>query len=853
MIFKRVLIILFTVLVVPLFSFDLSVIVTDRDLDIPLEGAKIVNTDTGNEYFTDFNGFVSIPLLNGVSRVVIITSLIGYEERKQLVTDFSKGLNIALLMEGVLEGQELVVEAEAIGETDEEVGVSTVIEKEIIQSAAKMGIIEDVMNAVKILPGVSYSGGFGSGMSVRGGDPSGLTAVMDGFVTKYPNHWGGAFSIFNPNIVESIKFSPGIFSVKHGQATSALLEVNTVDPTDGLKYSGILSTSTMEGFYQTPLGGKDEFGLLTGFRLTNYDLALKAVELTGNTLGIEELTDTIAPISRAPYIYDFYLKALYEPSQTFKWHFNGFWGNDGVGIENVEFGDKTKEISHGFEMFYKNRDLFFNTGLKLLPTRNLLMSIVLGYEYWAYDVNGNMREEGYKEYSDEFLDNEEFASMIIPVGAVGYEVYTKTHMEQNNTKQSIQGRYDLDWSINDNYLLQVGFGTNLDITSTAQDSSIWAVVGNPPEYQNLSYKEGANDTKNLISFLYTNLNANLIPGLLKMELGVRADHAYFMGEDDFTLNTYPEIAPRVNFVISPSIENDIFKDNVFSIGSGIFNKNPFLNGGMDKDLGIDDFELVSEKTFMSVLGWETHLPDDIRFKVEGYYKYVYDRFYYNRVINSENIIEPIIHFDGYGHIGGGDFLIDKKVSRYIDGLFSYTYVYARYQEPKDDNVAGFASPHRDSPIRGQDYYPNFHRFNTLNLLVNIKPTGNFTFTTKLTFATGIPKEEDGETTMFAAFVKDREGEPQIAEMYSRTSYYSDVLRTNYSLPLDFKFSWHNYLKDSKYEWEIYFAVQDVLAPVLGKLQPSESTQTSKWNGDSEEASSSGFSFPIPSIGFRMSF
>ncbi|OQY39017.1 MAG: hypothetical protein B6229_04645, partial [Spirochaetaceae bacterium 4572_7] len=133
MIFKRVLIILFTVLVVPLFSFDLSVIVTDRDLDIPLEGAKIVNTDTGNEYFTDFNGFVSIPLLNGVSRVVIITSLIGYEERKQLVTDFSKGLNIALLMEGVLEGQELVVEAEAIGETDEEVGVSTVIEKEIIQ------------------------------------------------------------------------------------------------------------------------------------------------------------------------------------------------------------------------------------------------------------------------------------------------------------------------------------------------------------------------------------------------------------------------------------------------------------------------------------------------------------------------------------------------------------------------------------------------------------------------------------------------------------------------------------------------------------------------------------------------
>ncbi len=844
------------VLIISLFSlkvYALDIFVLDRDLEIPLEGVRIREADSGYETYSDFDGNAVIEIADSTSRAVIIAELIGYETRKQLITNFGDTLIIELLMEGVLEGQELVVEVEAIGETDEEVGVSTVIEKEIIQAAAKMGIIEDVMNAVKILPGVSYSGGFGSQMSVRGGDPSGLTAVMDGFVTKYPNHWGGAFSIFNPNIVESIKFSPGIFSVKHGQATSALLEINTIDPNDGLKYSGILSTSTLEGFYQTPLGKKDEFGLLAGFRLTNYDLALRAVELVGNTLGIKELTDTIAPISTAPYIYDFYLKALYEPTQTFKWHLNGFWGNDGIGVENVEIGDKTKEIANEFLFFYKNSDIFFNTGLKFLPTSDLLMNIVFGYEYWAYDLEADINEEGYREYSDEFLADEEFASMIIPVGAAGYEVYTNTHIEQNNTKQSVQGRYDLDWSINDNYLLQFGFGTNLDITSTSQDSSMWVIDKKSLQYQNLTYAESADDTKNLTSFIYTNLNANLIPDLLKMDLGIRADHAYFMGEDDYTLNTYPEIAPRVNFVISPTIGNNIFKDNVFSIGSGVFNKNPFLNGGMDKDLGIEDFELVSEKTFTSVLGWETHLPGDIRFKIEGYYKYVYDRFYYNTVTDLEGGQNPIMHFDGYGNVGGGDFLIDKKVSRYIDGLFSYTYVYARYQEPEDDNAGGLSSAFGGNETRGQDYYPSYHRFHTMNLLLNIKPTGNFTFTTKLTFATGNPKDEDGETTMFAAYVNDREGNAQVAEMYSRTSYYSETLRSNYSLPLDFKFSWHNYLKNTKYEWEIYLAIQDVLAPVMGMIQPSESTQTSQWSGDSEEAASSGFSFPIPSIGFSMSF
>lgn len=840
-------IVLLLILLININIYALDIIVVDRDLEIPLEGVRITESDTGFETFTDSNGNAVVELAKNKNRAVIITELIGYESRKQLITELDKPLIIELLMEGILEGQELVVEVEAIGETDEEVGVSTVLEKEIIQAAAKMGIIEDVMNAVKILPGVTYSGGFGSQMSVRGGDPSGLTAVMDGFVTKYPNHWGGAFSIFNPNIVESIKFSPGIFSVKYGQATSALLEINTINPTDGLKYSGILSTSTLEGFYQTPLGKKDEFGLLAGFRLTNYDIALKTIELAGKTLGIDELTDTVAPISRAPYIYDFYLKALYEPSQTFKWHLNGFWGNDGIGIENVETGDITEEITNDYEFFYKNTDLFFNTGIKILPVNDLLINIVLGYEYWSYDLAADITEEGYREYSDEFKN--EFVS-IIPVGADGYEIYTDTHLETNSTKQSVQGRFDIDWSMNENYLLQAGLGSNIDFTSSAQDSTMWSIGGDPLEYKSHTYKQSA---KNITSFLYTNLNANLLPELLKMELGVRADHAYFIGEDNFTLNTYPEIAPRVNFVISPSIGNEIFKDNMFSIGTGIFNKNPFLNGGLDKDLGIDDFELVSEKTLTSVLGWETHLPGDIRFKIEGYYKYVYDRFYYNTIINSEDEYQPIMHFDGYGHVVGGDFIIDKKVSRYIDGLFSYTYVYARYQEPEDDNANGLSGMVDGRQTRGEDYYPNYHRFHTMNLLLNIKPTVNFTFTTKLTFATGNPKDEDGETTMFAALVNDSEGNNQIAEMYSSTSYYSDVLRTNYSLPLDLKFSWHNYYKDTKYEWEIYFAIQDVLAPVLTAIQSSESTQTSQWSGDSEETASSGFSFPIPSIGFSMSF
>ena len=245
----------FVIITLSAFGDGLQLLVLDKDLEIPLEGVRIINTATGIQVYTDFDGKAVLPLETQQGRLVLVAELIGYEDKKILVKEFGAPVTVEMVMEGVLEGQELVIEAEVIGETDDAVGVSTVIEKEVIQTAAKMGIIEDVMTAVKLLPGVSYSGSFGTELSVRGSDPDGLTAVMDGFLVKYPYHFSGAFSIFNPNIVESVKFSAGIFSAKYGQATSAILDVQTITPNDGFKFHTVTSTSTL-GVCSAPLRTK---------------------------------------------------------------------------------------------------------------------------------------------------------------------------------------------------------------------------------------------------------------------------------------------------------------------------------------------------------------------------------------------------------------------------------------------------------------------------------------------------------------------------------------------------------------------------------------------------------------------
>lgn len=840
---KLVIILFFFGSLFSLAGLDLSIFVIDRDLDMPLEGVKIIEADSGQEVYTDHRGIGTLKIPNGTVRAVIITQLIGYEPRKQLVTNFDEQLEIGLLMEGIMEGQELVVEAEAIGETDAEVGVSTVVEKETIKAAAKMGLIEDVMNVVKILPGVTYSGGFGTQVSVRGGDPSGLTAVMDGFTTKFPYHWGGAFSIFNPNIVESIKFSPGVFSAKHGQATSALMEVNTVDPTDGLKFSSILSTSTVEGFAQVPLGKNDEFGILGGFRLTNYEIALAFMDRYADLMNDQETKDTIDPISKTPYIYDFYFKTLYTPSEKFKWHINGFWGNDGVGIQDTADDEEIEDqILHNFDFDFLNSDVFVTTGLKVLPTDKVLLNLVVGYERWEMDVDYNVDEIGTEKYTEDF--KLQFADILAPLGSPdSYSLLTESDYIQSTDKHGVQGRFDVDWSLHEKLLIQSGFGSNLEIMDRSSKGTMWMDVDgeNGPEYKAVKLKNDVDTTKTLMNFAYVNLNSNIVPELLKFDLGARIDHSYFMGEDDFNLNTYPEVAPRLNITFTPKSNSQIFKDNSFSIGSGLFNKTPFGNGGLRKSFGLDDFELKSEKTLTSVIGWETNLPFDLRFKIEGYYKYMYDRFYFN-TIDSGDELEYKLHFDGFGFAYGGDFLLERKTSRYFDGMLTYTFVNARYKDPESDGQEN------DSyNVRGEYYYPSYHRFHSLNFLMNIKPTPGFTFTTKLSFATGTPEGKDGEKTLYPSYVTDANGNIQIAERSRTATYYSETLRTDFALPLDLKFSWHNYKPNSKIEWEFYFAIQDLLSPALKAYHDRNK------DPDEEEEADGSFSFPIPSVGFSLSF
>ena len=220
---KKIFALLLTIFPAVLFAAELRISVIDKDLDFPLEGAKL--TLESNPRITDFadeDGNAVLQLPDNVTSGTIKATLPGY---KTVSVKFSgnKKLVINMSLADVIEGKELVVNRAAPEKTEEKIGVAKVMTKEQMHTTANIGIAEDCMSSVRTLPGVSFSGAWGSEPSIRGGDPREAACLLDGMYTIYPWHWGGGVSIFNPSMVDSIKLSNGVFSAKYGRVSAGLL------------------------------------------------------------------------------------------------------------------------------------------------------------------------------------------------------------------------------------------------------------------------------------------------------------------------------------------------------------------------------------------------------------------------------------------------------------------------------------------------------------------------------------------------------------------------------------------------------------------------------------------------------
>ncbi|MDR0497063.1 MAG: hypothetical protein LBH42_05570 [Treponema sp.] len=880
---KKIFIILFF-LTSAIFARNIEITVEDEDLSIPLEGAVITLRD-GKRFICDEDGKVLV-ILPDNGQTVLQISYPGYENRRVVIpparTDSIEKITASLRLGGIMESRELVIEARRPETSETRSGRSVTISERELARTAEIGIVEDVMNSIKLLPGVGYGGLLGAMPSIRGGDPGDLMAAFDGFYLERPYHWMGSNSIFDPKMVSSARLSHGVFSSRYGHTISGLLEVTSKSPSPTeTELDVAIGTSAAGLNLSYPMNGRG--GILFMGKVTYWDTLIWTAKGLSRIIDNEAL-DSVNAIKTSPYIRSAALAANYRISQHTEWRLNGFFGSDGVGLDfSNEYDDENVKGNMEISADYNNYQGFLISGLITSPNPALAFRLTGGLGFIKTVTEDLFDNNITARYNNDFINllpgnirdlyrNKEYKA---PDGNVTIDL--------DHTIFNAQLRSDLDWELGSGFIAAFGIQELYSLWLQKQDVSInfleMPIDRLPPSYIAMipPHLFPIKDIPHAALIRPMSFNSDLSNhgfttsayGLFEYinpsrrfgaELGLRVDHMFFFGKD-FQTQTMPALNPRLNIDYTLLNNRGEIDTLALTLGTGLFSSMNNLISFVEGDTGLRDFDLKFNRSWTSVIGLKLDHAQGYSFNIEGYYKRVFDRAYMTVDTTTSNEFKPSYLFDGIGNVWGFDFQLQKMESRYWDGWISYSFNWAKYFDPSSgDNGLNMNSI---DGTGGEWYYPSFHRFHNVHLVLNIKPVLWFNIALRLGFASGqeINKIEVGDVIYpypvqvvddnFVPILDD-DGNPVIIQKYRRDSQVVGKERRYWALPLDAKFIFFTH-KKGRTTTEIYFAVETNLATLF--TTPSGNTRFNEYTGR-EDTSGTGSNnafdlfIPLVSFGFK---
>ena len=229
--------------------------VLDKETDAPIPFANVVVEGTTNGAVANDEGYFILSNVD-LGNQVVVTSFLGYETVKTEVT--VNEARIASVKIYMASSSELLQDVEVSADRQERetkvlTGVVSINPKEIQQFS--VGGDADIIKAVQVMPGVVTTGDQGGQLYIRGGAPIQNLITLDGMIVYNPFHSIGFFSVFDPDIIQSVDVYTGGFNAEYGSRNSAVMDVRT-RVANRKKFSGKISASTYSSkvLLETPLG-----------------------------------------------------------------------------------------------------------------------------------------------------------------------------------------------------------------------------------------------------------------------------------------------------------------------------------------------------------------------------------------------------------------------------------------------------------------------------------------------------------------------------------------------------------------------------------------------------------------------
>ncbi len=468
----------------------------------------------------------------------------------------------------------------------------------------------DALRSIQNLPGMARAPATSGALIVRGSSPRDTNVYFDSIPMPLLYHFGGMTSVVNSDLLESIDFYPGNYSVRYGRATGGIVDVYPRAPRSDRFHAYVDADIWDVGaLVETPLG--EDWSVAAAARRSYIDGVLNAVLPEDG--GFE--------LTTAPRYWDYQLIADYHPGPADE-------------LRTIVYGSDDRMV------------LVFGDELAGNPNIGGGVDVALMFHM----IQSRWRHR----FSDEVSNR-----LALACGYVANEGKLGEQISFRQRRTPIYLRDELEIDPGEILVARLGLDGEVGWTGYRfrapgdfpQEGEQW-----DPLAANTTYIEEEAALWYFRPSLYGELELTAVPRT-RLIYGLRADYIHRLRQVDLD----PRFAARFRL-----LEGTVLKG-----GIGLFHQSP--SGAMvDEEYGNPELESIMAIHYG--LGVEQRIVDDVEAGLEGFYKDVSNLPVPSdaEVTRNGETVPERYRSDGVGRIYGLELLVKHRPTDRFFGWLSYT-------------------------------------------------------------------------------------------------------------------------------------------------------------------------------------
>ncbi|MGD0711556.1 MAG: TonB-dependent receptor [Bacteroidales bacterium] len=616
--------------------------VLDKDSKAPLWGASVVvvNSSPLIGIQTDSSG--SFKLKNvPVGRHTFKVTFIGYDDviLPEILVSTGKEIVLSIEMQEKITSMRSVTIKADKNKDNPLNSMATVSARSfnVEETGRYAACLNDPARMAQSFAGVSLNGDESNEIIIRGNSPSGLLWRMEGIEIPNPNHFsngngdsGGGVSMLSNTMLSNSDFFTGAFPAEYGNALSGVFDINLrKGNNEEHEYALQLGVLGMEAAAEGPFSGKYNGSYLISYRYSTLDFLYKiGVKPAGNIV---------------PKYQDVQFNFYFPTKKMGKFNLWGIGGTDNTS--NTPIKDSTK----------------WQTYEDILNYNNLQRTGVIGLSHLLM-----------------FKDNRTYLKTVAAVSDDRNVSIEDTLNKCYNLRPIYRDTFDYIVS-----RISVSLNHKFDSKNVLITGLIY---GN--YHYSLTSKELNPQTGDFNFLMNAKGNTGLAEYFIQWQHRPTEDltintgiHAMY-----FMLNNHYSVEPR--FGLKWQFNNDM----AMNAGIGLHSRIESVYNYMTEDVLPNgsivrpNIDLNFTRAFHAVAGYDYTISEDLRFKAELYYQYLFDvpvqdtssSFSTLNCIGGENTDITMIN-KGKGYNYGLDMTLEKFFTKSYYLMFTASLYESKYR------------------------------------------------------------------------------------------------------------------------------------------------------------------------------